>query len=105
MMQSTAAEIASSRSMMLQPITLLLSLEIAGRIPFMTGSEYLGEEQLQALWQLLHVIFSRRTSAFGGTVEEFLKGYSPDIHVAGRIYFHLVDQPCPAGPCNGIAGG
>ena len=66
--------------------------EIAGQIPLMTGSEYLGEDQLRSLWQSLHDVFSRQIGSFGGTVEEFLKGYSPDIHVAGRIYFHLVEN-------------
>jgi non-specific serine/threonine protein kinase len=58
----------------------------------MTGSEYLGEDQLRSLWQSLHDAFSRQIGSFGGTVEAFLKGYSPDIHVAGRIYFHLVEN-------------
>ena len=66
--------------------------EIAVRIPLMTGSEYLGKDQIQSLWQSLHDIFSRQIDSFGGTVEEFLKGYSPDIHIAGRIYFHLVEN-------------
>lgn len=66
--------------------------EVAGRIPLMPGSEYLGEDQLRSLWQRLHGIFSRQISTFAGTVEEFLRGYSPDIHVAGRIYFHLVEN-------------
>lgn len=62
------------------------------RIPPMTGGEYVGEELLRAQWQLLRDIFSRRLATCSGTVAEFLKGYSPDIHVAGRIYFHLVEN-------------
>jgi non-specific serine/threonine protein kinase len=87
-----APDIEQQRGRVVLPLAPANLQETADRVPLMTGGQYLGEERLRSLWQLLHQIFSRRIGPFGGTVEEFLKGYSPDIHVAGRIYFHLVEN-------------
>ena len=85
-------DIKQQRGDIILPLDPSAMNEIAARIPLMTGSEYLGKNQLQSLWQSLHDIFSRQIDSFDGTVEEFLKGYSPDIHIIGRIYFHLVEN-------------
>ncbi len=66
--------------------------DFSARIPLMTGGEYLGVDLLCSLWQSLHSSFSRQIATFTGTVEAFIKSYSPDIHVVGRIYFHLVEN-------------
>lgn len=60
--------------------------------PLMTGSEYLQPEVLAAVWDNLHQSFSTNIDEFEGTVEAFIKEYSPDVHLAGRIYFHLVEN-------------
>ena len=62
------------------------------RIPLMTGGEYLGVDLLCSLWQGLHDSFFKQIAVFTGTVEAFIKSYRPDIHVVGRIYFHLVEN-------------
>ncbi len=66
--------------------------EILGRAPFMTGGEYLDEDLLVALWRGLNSGFQRRIKEHEGTVESFVKDYSPDIHLVGRVYFHLVEN-------------
>lgn len=60
--------------------------------PLMPGGEYLTTETLPVLWETLHEIFYRKIDSFDGPVAEFVKKYSPDIHLAGRIYFHLVEN-------------
>ena len=60
--------------------------------PLMPGGEYLTTETLPVLWEALHEIFYRKIDLFDGPVAEFVKKYSPDIHLAGRIYFHLVEN-------------
>ena len=60
--------------------------------PAMAGGEYLDNEVLQARWEGLHDIFSRQIDAFDGPVAAFVKQYRPDIHLVGRIYFHLVEN-------------
>ncbi len=60
--------------------------------PPMPGGEYLAPETLTALWEELHETFCRKIDAFNGPVADFFKEYSPDVHLAGRIYFHLVEN-------------
>ena len=60
--------------------------------PLMTGGEYLTAETLTALWDGLHETFYRKIGARAGSVADFFKEYSPDVHLAGRIYFHLVEN-------------
>ena len=65
---------------------------LLGAAPLMTGSEYLQPEVLSALWKNLHQSFSGKIAPYEGTVEDFFREYSPDVHLAGRIYFHLVEN-------------
>jgi superfamily II DNA or RNA helicase len=61
-------------------------------IPPMIGAEYLTPLALNELWERLHAEFSRELVRFSGTVQEFIKQYSPDVHLIGRVYFHLVES-------------
>ena len=67
-------------------------VQLQDQVPLMPGGEYLDEEVLPALWDTLHEIFSRKIEAYDGSVEAFVKEYSPDVHLVGRIYFHLVEN-------------
>ena len=60
--------------------------------PLMSGGEYLRDEVFLDLWAWLHEIFAEKIAAYDGSVAEFIKQYSPDIHLVGRIYFHLVEN-------------
>ncbi len=60
--------------------------------PLMAGGEYLDQDVLVAMWDELHQVFSRKITNYEGSVEEFVKEYSPDVHLVGRIYFHLVEN-------------
>jgi len=37
-------------------------------------------------------VFSREIQTSSGTVLEFINRYSPDVHLVGRIFFHLVEN-------------
>ena len=58
----------------------------------MTGTEYLGRELLSSIWTKLSRAFSSEIKAYDGTVESFICSYSPDVHLVGRIFFHLVEN-------------
>ena len=60
--------------------------------PLMPGGEYLTTGTLTELWDALHETFYRKIDTFAGLVVDFFKEYSPDVHLAGRIYFHLVEN-------------
>ena len=62
------------------------------RAPMMTGAEYLSTELLKALWMGLNGAFSRAIQSHKGSVEDFIRTYSPNAHLVGRIFFHLVEN-------------
>ncbi len=66
--------------------------QILAGIPMMTGSEYLGMEMLLRIWEKLNRTFAVLIKAYDGTVEAFIKAYSPDVHLVGRVFFHLVEN-------------
>ncbi|MEA1970437.1 MAG: hypothetical protein U9N37_02295 [Thermodesulfobacteriota bacterium] len=61
-------------------------------VPMMTGSEYLNRELLSRIWSGLNQAFSGTIKIYKGTVEEFIRKYSPDVHLVGRVFFHLVEN-------------
>ncbi|MCP4110317.1 MAG: DEAD/DEAH box helicase [Desulfobacteraceae bacterium] len=60
--------------------------------PIMTGSEYLCTDLLRAVWSNIRKQYSKAIKSFDGTVEDFIKTYSPDVHLVGRVFFHLVEN-------------
>ena len=60
--------------------------------PLMIGSEYLNTELLEALWGRLNNAFAFAISSYEGTVEDFIRTYSPNVHLVGRVFFHLVEN-------------
>jgi non-specific serine/threonine protein kinase len=72
--------------------------EFLEALPPMDGSEYLDGAALAALWAVLHDSFARLLSGFSGPVADFLHSFRPDLHLAGRIYFHLVENKSGEAP-------
>ena len=60
--------------------------------PLMPGSEYISTELLKTLWSNLNTAFCRAIKAYKGTVAEFIRTYSPEVHLVGRVFFHLVEN-------------
>ncbi|MEK6201892.1 MAG: DEAD/DEAH box helicase, partial [Desulfobulbaceae bacterium] len=91
-------EIEQQRDHVILPLEAGELQDLTDTIPLMTGSEYLGEELLSSLWQSLHAIFARKIASFSGTVEAFIRSCNPELHLVGRIYFHLVENRKGAAP-------
>ena len=60
--------------------------------PLMTGVEYLTGEVLASLWEHMNGAFQALIDDYDGPVESFFGTYSPQIHLAGRVFFHLVEN-------------
>ncbi len=67
--------------------------EILDRVPDMAGAEYIDEALLGDLWDRLHGVYADAVRSHDGSMETFIQGFSPDLHLAGRVYFHLVENP------------
>jgi non-specific serine/threonine protein kinase len=60
--------------------------------PWMTGAEYITKDRLSDLWGRICDVFAARISAYPGTAAAFIASFNPSVHLAGRVYFHLVED-------------
>ncbi len=60
--------------------------------PMMAGAEYVTHEMLEGLWTGFNQAFSHAIEKFHGPVSEYIRELNPDLHPAGRIFFHLVEN-------------
>ena len=66
--------------------------DVLDKTPLMSGSEYINRNVLIRIWSKLNFVFKKEIKSFKGKVSDFIKTYSPDVHLVGRIYFHLVES-------------
>jgi len=77
--------------------------ELVAATPLMIGAEYLNLEYMTRLWQEMNQGFNQGIRASSLTVSDYLHGFSPHIHLAGRVYFHLVERKDDALPFQFLA--
>jgi SNF2-related domain/SNF2 Helicase protein/Helicase conserved C-terminal domain len=77
--------------------------QLVHEAPLMIGSEYLDLEFMTLLWEDLNYNFSQGIKEYKGTVKDYLGRFSPHIHLAGRVYFHLVESKDDAFPFQFLA--
>ena len=61
-------------------------------VPPMEGGEYVTAETLTLLWDRMVVATRAELTAQKGSVAAFIQKLNPEIHLAGRVYFHLVEN-------------
>ncbi len=66
--------------------------------PLMIGAEYLSTELLANIWAGLKTDFYNAIESYDGSVTNFIKTYSPNVHLVGRVFFHLVENKDNARP-------
>jgi len=66
--------------------------QFTDRLPMITGAEYLSHDMLKSLWFRLGESFSRQIRAYDKSVESFFQSRNPSVHLAGRVFFHLVEN-------------
>ncbi len=89
---SLTPDIEEQRGEVVIPLANEELLQLIETAPLMPGGEYLHADVVFALWDGLQEVFSQKIESYDGSVEEFVKEYSPDVHLVGRIYFHLVEN-------------
>lgn len=60
--------------------------------PLMIGSEYISMELLETVWARLNKAFTLAIKSYEGSVEDFIRTYSPNVHLVGRVFFHVVEN-------------
>jgi len=67
-------------------------------LPSMIGGEYINSRLMATFWSALHTSFATAIEQFSGSVAGFIHHYSPNSHLLGRIYFHLVENKDESAP-------
>jgi non-specific serine/threonine protein kinase len=60
--------------------------------PLCPGAEYFSRDLLLQVWSTLLDTFRRHIRTYDGTVEAFIHAYRPTLQLAGRVFFHLVEN-------------
>lgn len=66
--------------------------EIRKIIPFGNGMAHVNDAWIIGIWERLTDVYEDAIKAYPGTVAEFLTEHHAGINVAGRIFFHLVEN-------------
>lgn len=78
------------------PETISMLLECA---PYAIGSEFITTTWISDIWSGLSRIFDAEIGTYTGSVSDYLRDQDPDLQVAGKVFFHLVenksDEICP----------
>lgn len=67
-------------------------IQVLDSVPMMAGSEYINVDLIKTIWGNLSKTFSGLIKNYKGSVKSFLRELSPDIHLVGRVFFHLVEN-------------
>ncbi|MBF0449394.1 MAG: DEAD/DEAH box helicase [Candidatus Magnetomorum sp.] len=62
------------------------------RVPMMPGAEYINDDFIEQFLARLHHFFVTAITHYEGSVESFIQSFRADVHLIGRIYFHLVEN-------------
>ena len=86
------------RDKQLVSVDPLVLKNICNTAPYFYGFEYLNIDCLNYHWTKLNKFFQDEIKKHSGSVESFFLKYSQDIHLVGKIYFHLVEQKSKDSP-------
>ena len=67
-------------------------------VPYLNGAEYLNQDWILTVWEELNQAFAQEIRLYKGSVAEFIASYSPNVHLVGRVFFHLVESKNAAYP-------
>lgn len=60
--------------------------------PYLNGAEHLDKYWLHCAWDRLNQAYSKDIKKHPGSVSEYFLAKNPDIHLIGRVYFHMVES-------------
>ncbi len=74
------------------PMSTDMLMDILHAVPFVVGIEYVNALWVKAIWQKLETFFIEEIAGYTGSVAEFLKEQDAKLNVAGKVFFHLVEN-------------
>ena len=67
-------------------------LDMLRSVPYAVGAEHISAGWFANLWANLSTAFDKALSAWDGTVAAFLTTHNAKLNVAGKVFFHLVEN-------------
>lgn len=61
-------------------------------VPYLHGAEHLNQDWMELVWAKLNLAFSEIIHSYQGSVEQYLTSMNPNVHLVGRVFFHLVES-------------
>ncbi|MEX2104171.1 MAG: SNF2 helicase-associated domain-containing protein, partial [Bacilli bacterium] len=61
-------------------------------VPYLNGSKHLNQDWIEQVWAKLNHSFSTIILSYKGSVEQFITSMNPNVHLVGRVFFHLVES-------------
>lgn len=61
-------------------------------LPFVLGMEHVDNDWMRTVWESLLAVFKREIKTYDGTVARYFTDHNDNINVAGRVFFHLVEN-------------
>ena len=75
-----------------EPLTADEAYPLLMKTPYAIGSEFINFTWLAAIWIKLTKTFEAELTGFDGSAAQFLLTHNSHINVAGRVFFHLVEN-------------
>lgn len=72
--------------------------EFLAAAPLFSGSENLSNSFFALLWLKLNNAYTKLIKTYRGSVEDFVHAFSPKLQLAGRVFFHLVENKKEGSP-------
>ncbi len=66
--------------------------EILANAPYLIGAENLDDKWLLKVWQRLNSVFDAMIQNYNGSAQQFFASFNSNIHLVGKVYFHLVES-------------
>jgi hypothetical protein len=60
--------------------------------PYLNGIEHLNQAWMEQVWDKLNRSFAASMLSYKGSVEQFMRSMNPNVHLVGRVFFHLVES-------------
>ena len=61
-------------------------------LPYLNGASNFNHNWIENAWGKLNHSFAKMIHTYKGSVEQFIVSMNPNIHLVGRIFFHLVES-------------
>ena len=66
--------------------------ELLQKTPYAIGSEFIDQPWLLDIWNKLSKAFEEELAVFDGNAAQYLLAHKSSLNVAGRVFFHLVEN-------------